>query len=152
MTETSREWVNSKKKRAEKIMWDTQGQDFDHVITLIMEDCGINNLRARALYRNLAREKLIAEGFVPAPDKRGRPRKDGKAPIPRKASKPVSRTLVDRVSDEVWNHDATKDNVNCTDPDFEKEEEEVVERTETGERKSIADMKAYLEQLKRKAG
>lgn len=144
MKRTSWEWQNSNKKRAIQIMWDTQGQDFDYVVGLICEACNLDNTAGRALYRKVARDELIEQGFVPAPAKLGRPRKTvraGDEVAPRQ-----SRTLVDRVSKETWEHDARADNVNAIDPEPEPE------RTETGEKKSIADMKAYLEQLKRKAG
>lgn len=138
MKETSWKWVNSKQKRAAQIMWETQGQDFDHVIARIMEDCEVTNLGARALYRKLAREELIDQGFVPSAPKMGRPRKDSSAPkatyTRKAAAAPVAHTEPVAV-----------------EPEPEEIEPEP-ERTETGERKSIADMKAYLEQLKRKAG
>lgn len=113
------EWANSNKKKAAKIMWETQGQDFDSVCQRIMDECNVNLIGARALYRKMAREELIEQGFVPAPAKVGRPRK---TPLP----EPV----------QVVQH----------------EPEPEPERTATGERKSIADMKAYLEELKRKVG
>ena len=125
------EWANSNRKRAIKIMWDTQGRDLDYVCDLIAKECGIDEVAARALYRKTARDELIAEGFVPAPSKVGRPRKDGNDPIPRaiaKAAAPVEAPAV----------------INVPEPE--------PERTATGEKKSIADMKAYLEILKNKAG
>mgnify|MGYP000007443969 CR=1 FL=1 len=133
MKRTSWEWENSNKKRTIKIMWDTQGQDLETVAALIMEACNVDNVAARALYRKIARDELIAQGFVPAPAKLGRPRKDGSAP--------VARTV-----------NANTGNVTVHAPVIvHHEPEEVVERTATGEKKSIADMKAYLETLKRKA-
>lgn len=131
MKRTSWEWENSNKKRTIKIMWDTQGQDLDTVAALIMEACDIDNVAARALYRKIARDELIEQGFVPAPAKLGRPRKDGTAPV----SRSVAANNAPIVHVPVVVH----------------EPEEVVERTETGEKKSIADMRAYLETLKRKA-
>lgn len=128
MKRNSWEWADSKQKRATKIMWDTQGQDFDTVCALIMDACNVDLKAARALYRKLAREEMVAEGFVPAPAKLGRPRKDGSAP--------VSRIVQAAEAAPVIVH----------------EPEPEPERTETGERKSIADMKAYLAELKKKAG
>lgn len=130
MKRTSWEWENSNKKRTIKIMWDTQGQDLETVAALIMEACNVDNVAARALYRKLARDELIAQGFVPAPAKLGRPRKDG--------GDPVSRTVA-------------ANNAPIVHAPIVHEPEEVVERTATGEKKSIADMKAYLETLKRRA-
>lgn len=114
------EWANSNKKKAAQIMWDTQGQELDVVCEQIMEACNVNLVAARALYRKVARDDLIDKGFVPAPAKVGRPRKDGSNAAPA--------------------------------PVVYREPEPEPERTETGEKKSIADMKAYLESLKRKAG
>jgi hypothetical protein len=131
MKRTSWEWQNSNKKRAIQIMWDTQGQDFDYVVDLICEACNLDNAAARALYRKVSRDELIEQGFVPAPAKLGRPRKDGTAPAPvRATARPVEVVATPVV----------------VEPEPEPE------RTETGEKKSIVDMKAYLEQLKRKAG
>lgn len=137
MKETSWEWVSSKQKTAAKIMWDTQGQDYDHVIARIMEACEMTNLNARALYRRLCRDGMEDQGFVPAPAKVGRPRKDGRAPAigvvaPKQVQPSVAAAPVHAAPEPVH---------------FEPEPE----RTVTGERKSISDMKTYLEELKRKA-
>jgi hypothetical protein len=148
-------WIDSNAKRATKIMWETQGRDLDEVCALIAADCDIDMKAARALYRRMAREEMIEQGFVPAPAKLGRPRKEGgpavRQPTGRPRGRPRKDTLVDRISNETWNHDASKDNVNVTDY-ASMEPEPEPERTATGEKKSIADMKAYLEQLKKKAG
>lgn len=136
MKEYGWKWNDSKQKRAAQIMWETQGQDFDHVIALIMERCNLSNLNARQLYRKMARI-MEEDGFVPAPIKKGRPRKTD-APSP--YARPQQERNVKVVSEfpMEMHHD----------PEPEPEPE----RTATGERKSISDMKAYLEQLKRKAG
>lgn len=136
MKRTSWEWADSKQKRATKIMWDTQGQDFDTVCSLIMDACEVDLKAARALYRRLAREEMVAEGFVPAPAKLGRPRKDGADPVPR--GNPIAPKIVARTPAAEYVAPVV----------HEPEPEE--ERTETGEKKSLADMKAYLEELKRK--
>lgn len=128
MKRNSWEWADSKQKRATKIMWDTQGQDLETVCALIMDACNVDLVAARALYRKIARDELIEQGFVPAPAKLGRPRKDGSAPVSRTNAAPVYVAPV----------------VHTPEP------EEEVERTETGEKKSIADMKAYLAELKRR--
>jgi hypothetical protein len=132
MKETSWEWVSSKQKTAAKIMWETQGQDYDYVISRIMEACEMTNLNARALYRRLCRDGMVEQGFVPAPAKVGRPRKDGSAPT------------VGVVSGQ-------KTVIAATPAPVHVEPEPEPERTVSGERKSIADMKAYLEELKKKA-
>ncbi len=137
------EWVDSNKKRATKIMLETQGQDYDHVISLIMEACNIKQVGARALYRRIAREDLIDKGFVPAPSKRGRPRKTPLEPDHKPVRRMTRKVYVDPVEDDIVDQ---PDVVHYITPEPEPE------RTETGEKKSIADMKAYLESLKRKAG
>lgn len=136
------QWANSKQKRAEKIMWETQGQDYDIVISQIMEDCQLDNLNARQLYRKMART-MEQEGFVPAPIKRGRPRKTD---VPAAAPSRMPRKRSEA-------RDASHPDVyNASHPVMQLEPEPEPERTTTGERKSIADMKSFLEQLKRKAG
>ena len=127
MKKTSWEWQNSNKKRATQIMWDTQGQDLDTVCNLISEACAIDFVAARNLYRKIARDDLIAQGFVPAAAKMGRPRKDGTGTAPRINSPRAESHIVEQ---------------------YEPEPEP--ERTETGEKESIADMKAYLEALKKR--
>lgn len=136
-------WNDSKQKRAAHIMWETQGQDFDHVISLIMERCNLSNLNARQLYRKMARI-LEPDGFVPAPIKKGRPRKtDVPSPYTRTQPEQESVRLVSNTDTEAQQE---------PEPEQEAQQEPEPERTATGERKSISDMKSYLEQLKRKAG
>ena len=133
MKRTSWEWSNSNRKKAAQIMWDTQGQDYDTVCALIGEACGLNRLNSRNLYRKLCREEMIEQGFVPAPIKVGRPPKNASA-----APSPVAQSY------------AAVKAAPAPEPVYIEPEPEP-ERTATGERKSISDMKAYLEQLKRKA-
>lgn len=131
MKEVGWEWVNSKKKVATKIMWETQGQDYAHVVALIEQACDLDTRAARALYRKICRDSLEAQGFVPAQAPMGRPRKNA-LPAPAVAPAP---------------HDPYPAPKAAT---VQREPEPEPERTATGERKSIADMKAYLENLKKK--
>ena len=130
MKEVGWEWRMSKKKTAMKIMWETQGQEFEVVWKLIAEQCDLPPVQARALYRNLSRDVMEAQGFVPAPIRLGRPRKDAAVasagPAPHDPYPPPKA--------------AVKAAVQPPEPEIVTEEE----------RKSISDMKAYLEQLKRK--
>lgn len=121
------EWKASKTKTAKEIMLANSGEDYNTVASLIAAATNLSIIEARALYRRVAPD-LVANGFVPAVIHRGRPRKT-----------PVVVTDVAA--------DAAAQNDVATITASPVETVEVVERTENGERASIAEMREYLKNM-----